>query len=87
MLIKKVSFPLILSTLLLGCANKEGKAYARIVERKHVDSGKLQISYSFTNEGRLYNGHATINNMALPNDSVLVIFPTENPAGSKPQIP
>jgi hypothetical protein len=87
MLVKKMAFFLMLSTILLSCGNKEGKAYARIIERKHVDSGKLQISYSFTNEGKLYNGNATINNMVLPNDSVLVMFPPENPASSKPQIP
>ena len=84
---KKMALFLILSTILLSCGNKESKVYARIVERKHVDSNKLQISYSFTNNGKLYNGNATIDNTALPNDSVLVIFPAENPAGSKPQIP
>jgi hypothetical protein len=84
---KKMAFLLILTTILQSCGNRESKAYAHIIERKHVDSNKLQISYSFTNNGKLYNGNATIDNTVLPNDSVLVIFPAENPAGSKPQIP
>lgn len=79
--------PLVMSLLLMGCTNKQGSVYAKITERKHLVGNRLMISYSFNNQGKLYNGSTVINNIVIPKDSVLVSFSTGNPANNKLQMP
>ena len=78
---------LVMSLLLVACTQKQGSVYAKITERKHLVGDKLMISYSFINQGKLYNGSTTINNIVIPKDSVLVNFSPENPGDNKLQIP
>lgn len=87
MIRKIIAVQLFLLLLVGGCTNKKGETFAQITERKHLEGGKLKISYSFTNAGKLYNGDTTISNTVVPNDSLLVRFSSENPADSKLQIP
>jgi|GEM_PF-746633 len=84
---KKILFQLILAFLFASCGSKQKQVYARITERKHLNGGKLLISYSFANEGRIYKGDTTVNNTVIPNDSVLITFSSNNPTEGKLQIP
>lgn len=74
-------------TLIIGCTNKQTKAFAHITERKHLNTGQLRIHYWFNNEGKIYKDSAEVNNTVIPNDSVAIVFSSENPLENKLQIP
>jgi hypothetical protein len=76
-----------LSVLVAACGNKHHQGYAHITERKHLSSGQLRIHYWFNNEGKIYKDSAEVNNTVIPNDSVLIVFSSENPLENKLQIP
>jgi hypothetical protein len=58
------------------------KTKARIFERKILQDGKLMICYAFTNNGSLIKDSTVIDNLAIPEDSIAIVFQKNNPSNS-----
>jgi len=58
------------------------KTNARIFERKILQDGKLMIYYAFNNNGSLIKDSTVIDNLAIPQDSIAIVFQKNNPANS-----
>lgn len=58
------------------------KTKARIFERKMLQDGKLMICYAFTNNGSLIKDSTVIDNLAIPQDSIAIVFKKNSPANS-----
>lgn len=82
---RKITFLGILMIGFLSCAQNQ-QAKAVIFERKEVGNGQLAVAYIFTIDGRTFIDSAQIENKALLNDTLNIVFPVGNPAQSTPKI-
>lgn len=72
----------ILLNIALASACHDGKyveTYARIVERRDIDGGKLQLNYIFKVGQTTIAGSKKINNQSIPRDSVRIKYNAQNP--------
>lgn len=82
------TFLVILSaTAFFACGKRESRATAYITQRRLDDSGRLVLTYRFMAKDAWVWDSIRIDNRVIPNDSLVVLFSSENPVKSRLELP
>ena len=69
--------------MFFSCKNKKHYNYkpakAYIVERRAMNDGRLKLSYVFRVDNTIITTTKLINNIAIPGDSIEILFSPSNP--------
>ena len=83
----KNTFLILAILFIAGCSAKQRETFAHITERRLDPTGKLVISYQFSNGVQLYYDSVEMINRIVPHDSLKVVFSPKHPEDSRLLIP
>ncbi|NCI48211.1 hypothetical protein [Sediminibacterium soli] len=78
---------LLLIALFAACSPRKRETIAYITERRVDQTGKLVLTYQFRVDQKWVLDSAQVDNRVIPNDSLKVVFSSENPAENRLQMP
>jgi hypothetical protein len=74
-------------TALFACGKRESRTTAYITQRRLDTSGRLVLTYRFMAKDTWVWDSMRVDNRVIPNDSLVVLFSSENPLKSRLELP
>jgi hypothetical protein len=83
----KIFLVIVTAIVFFACGKKESRATAYITQRRLDTSGRLVLTYRFMAKDTWVWDSMRVDNRIIPNDSLVVLFSSENPVKSRLELP